>query len=143
MNADRVKIAFTSHDGTVETMWAEVLGDDLYRLSNIPFFQCGVSYRDVVNASPADDGLLEFRSMAEKSGHRTIRVNVPPARSGERDELLHGVVALGCTYEGAFKHWLAIDVPPEVSLDSVCDYLAEQGWDWEYTDPTQAQLQHH
>ncbi|HEX6050934.1 MAG TPA: DUF4265 domain-containing protein [Gemmatimonadaceae bacterium] len=42
----------------VETLWADRVGPDLYRLDNSPFWAYGVSWLDVVEAHPDADGVL-------------------------------------------------------------------------------------
>lgn len=134
------KIAFQSGEGTAETLWAESLGSELYRLHNTPFFFYGVSYQDIVVATPAEDGMLEYQRTHEKGGHRTVRVLVPPVRLPELGELMTAIAGMSCHSESAFNQLLAIDLPPEVAMDAICDYLTEAGWEWEHADPTQAQV---
>jgi hypothetical protein len=55
----------------VETVWAEQVGPDHYRLDNSPFWAYGVSWRDVVEAHMDEGGQLGFTRIVEKSGHRT------------------------------------------------------------------------
>ena len=46
-----VKIAFRDSAGEVETLWAFDLGGRRYQLDNSSWFQYGVSYNDIVEAS--------------------------------------------------------------------------------------------
>jgi hypothetical protein len=56
------------------------------------------------------------------------------------DLVLQGLVSLGCTYEGANRGYMSIDLPPGVQLEKVRQYLIEQGAQWEHADPTYAEL---
>ena len=127
----------------VETLWATALGDDEYMLDNSPFYAYSVSWKDTVYA-PVDEaeGLPTFVRVVRKSGHRTIRVIFdPPVQEGnESDVVLQGLVALGCSYEGANRGYVSIDLPPSVSLERVRQYLIQQGAQWEHADPTYADL---
>ena len=58
----------------VETLWADPVGPNLYRLDNSPFWAYGVSWKDVVEAHPDPDGMLRMTRVAQKSGHRTLRI---------------------------------------------------------------------
>ena len=62
-------------EANVETLWAWNLGDDRYRLDNLPYFAYSVSTDDIVYA-PFDEneGFPIFRKVLEKSGNRTIRI---------------------------------------------------------------------
>ena len=129
-------------DDNVETLWAERVGPDRYRLDNSPFFAYGVSWQDIIEARPADDGMLTFVRVVEKAGHRTVRVILDPGadRSLESQAVLDGLVALGASYEGANPRYLAIDIPPKVALDSIVEYLVASGCQWEYGDPRYSDL---
>lgn len=128
-------------DGTtdVETLWAHDLGSDRYRLANSPFYAYGVSWQDIVHA-PFDpqEGFRTFQSVVEKSGNRTIRIVFDDAsvESGKAKSVLDGVSALGCDYEGATKTYLSINIPPDIDLDAVVDFLIRESAEWEHADPT-------
>jgi len=132
-----VKIAFPDERGDVETMWAFDLGEGRYKLDSTPWYQYGVSYQDVVAASPGPDGFLQFERVIAKSGIRTLRVRsdepVPQA-------LLGHLVAAGCHYEGANPKFIGIDVPAGVALSAATDLLVASGLEWEYADPTYEQV---
>ena len=115
--AELVKIAFTDDDGQVETLWAFDLGGGRYRLDSTPWFQYGVSWKDVV----------------------TVRVAFEE-RTGAENPILSGLQSLGCSFEGANSRLFAIDIPPEVSLQAVRDFLVSNKVQWEYADPTYAGL---
>jgi hypothetical protein len=137
-DARLVKVGFRDAAGDVETLWAFDLGDGRYRLDSTPWFQYGVSYQDVVEASPEADGMLFFSRVVEKSGRCTVRVQ---ADDGVSSELIERLVAIGCTYEGASPKYIAFDVPVRVGLDAVVAVLVEANANWEHADPTYEQLQ--
>jgi len=141
----KVLFRMPEDDGSsrVETLWAIPLGEDKYVLDNSPFYAYSVSWKDTVYAPVTEvEGLPTFVRVIKKSGHRTVRVIFePPVQEGnESDVLLQGLLKLGCTYEGANRGYMAIDLPPEVSLESVRQYLIEQRAQWEHADPTYAAL---
>jgi hypothetical protein len=126
----------------VETLWAERVGPDLYRLDNCPWYAYGVSWKDIVEAHPDADGMLVMSRVAEKSGHRTIRVifkekvtEWPKGRS-----ILDGALALGATCENSNDRYMAIDIPPGVDLMSICRHFSEHEVEWEHADPTYESL---
>jgi Domain of unknown function (DUF4265) len=132
-------------DGTaeVETLWATELGNDEYKLDNSPFYAYSVSWQDIVYA-PFDpiEERPTFRRVVRKSGNRTVRVIFEPAveAGNSSDQLLQGLVALGCSYEGADRGYMSINIPANVQLEVVRDYLILKQADWEYADPRYSEL---
>lgn len=126
----------------VETLWADVVGPNLYRLDNSPFWAYSVSWRDVVEAHPDENDQLRMTRVVEKSGHRTVRVIFERGadESPEADAVLEGVVALGASYEGMNPRYIAIDIPPAVDLMAVARFLTERGVKWEHADPRYSEL---
>jgi hypothetical protein len=122
----------------VETLWAHDLGSDRYRLANCPFYAYGVSWEDIIHA-PFDpqEGFPTFQRVLEKSGNRTIRIvfDDESVESGKAKSVLDGIMALGCDYEGATKTYLSINVPPDIDLDAVVDFLIRKNAEWEHADP--------
>ena len=80
--------------------------------------------------------------MVEKSGHRTVRVILePPAdQSSESQAVLDDLVTLGASYEGMHPGYLAIDIPPDVQLERIVEYLTASGRQWEHADPRYSEL---
>ena len=132
-------------DGTaeVETLWATELGNDEYKLDNSPFYAYSVSWEDIVYA-PFDpiEARPTFQRVIKKSGNRTVRVIFePPVEAGNSsDQLLQGLVALGCSYEGANPGYMSINIPAFVQLEVVRDYLIFKQANWEYADPRYSEL---
>lgn len=128
-------------DGTseIETLWATHLGDDEYELDNSPFYAYGVSWKDVVIAPYNEEQQRPtFQSVLRKSGNRTVRLifETPVESGNESDNLLQGLISLGCDYEGATKKYICVNIPPNVSLEQVRAYLINNDATWEHADPT-------
>lgn len=129
-----------NEDGSahVETPWATNLGNDQYEINNSLWYAYGVSWLDVVYA-PLDekDGCAVFQHVVRKAGHRTVRVAFPsPVSPGDlSDRALQGLVAMGCSYEGAWGKLFSVDIPPEVDLGQVRSFLVSEKVDWEHADP--------
>ena len=126
------KVAFTDEQGEVETLWAFDLGNGRYKLDNTPWYQYGLSYQDIVAASPRD-GQLHFDRVILKSGFRTLRVR---SEHAVPQSLLDALVEVGCKYEGARPTFIGIDVPAHVELSVATELLVASGLEWEYADPT-------
>ncbi len=113
-------------------------------MDNSPFFAYGVSWQDVIEARAAPDGPLEFVRRVSRSGHRTVRVFFDSflAKDPRAQTILGALNALGCTYEGRLPRLVSVDVPPEVDLQDVVQFLSRQsGIQWEYADPTYEQVE--
>lgn len=127
----------------VETIWAVPLGEERFVLENSPFFAYGVSWQDTILA-PFDEreGMHAFQRVLKKSGNRTIRVIFdPPVSPGNAsDEVLQGLVGLGCSYEGANPTYVSINIPPDIVLEHVCSFLIDREAQWEHADPTHESL---
>ncbi len=137
---DRIKVTFVLdeadwHSHATETVWAEPVGGDRFRLDNVPFYAYGVSYDDTVVATETDEGRLVQR-VSERGGHSTYRIFVsdPEAVEGFRQSWAP-LQALGCTLERATRRLLAVDVPPEADIHEVYSGLAKGEaagvWDFE------------
>ena len=135
--ADLIKSELRTDD-EFETLWANPLGGNLYRLDNTPLFAYGVSWKDVVEAVPQQGALPLFTRVVEKSGHRTVRVILQNADELER--LKSGMLALGCSFEGAWSKLIGIDIPAGASLEAVRGFLVDGGYEWEHADPTYDRL---
>ena len=148
-DARKVKVHFglaQGEDGyppaSVESLWATALGRGRFRIDNIPFFVCGVSSFDIVTAQERSDGVPWFETLAEASGHSTIRVTIfrDSIDSRPRDERVQELRAslrkIGCPSElSHIPGFFSVDVPPEVSYHTVKQVLANGAkrrlWDFE------------
>jgi len=142
-NDPTAKVLFRVPDvdggATVETLWAVPLGNDFYKLDNSPFYAYGVSWQDTVYApvSP-EEQMATFQSVVERAGNRTVRIIFdPPVSPGNSsDQVLQGLVSLGCSYEGATPKYISVNIPPTVDLQHVRSHLISHDAQWEHADPT-------
>lgn len=135
---DLVKIELCGPEGDVETLWARPVGPDRYRLENSPFLAYGLSYQDLIEARPSAAGERPaLVRVVQKSGNRTIRVLLdPPANeSAAAQAVLRELVDMGCSVEGLHMRCIAVNVPPDIELERVEDYLYETKYMWEHGDP--------
>lgn len=144
MDNELVKIRLKSTDeNDYETVWAEPLADNYYRLDNSPFFAYGLSWRDVVEARVGSDGVLDYVRVIRKSGNRTVRIIFPAYGSSDDKArvVLEEIRKLGCSYEGMKPSLVSVNVPPDINLASVTNFLKTcSGIEWEYADPTYSEI---
>ena len=121
-----VKIRFKLDGGPFagETAWAEHVGDDLYRLLNIPYHAMGYAEGDVVQCIKKDEW-NEVLSIAYDSGNGTLRLLFTDSESPEARQVLDELVSVGCTYERASSTFVGVTVPStlEVPFSQVSNYL--------------------
>ena len=135
------KVAFRvviGDDVEVETPWARRIGVNTYALDNLPWYAYGISVGDTFEAIPTDDGFPEFTRVIAKSGNRTVRVILKPSakESPASQAVLDRFIAMGCEYEGMDNSYVAVNIPPSVSLADVCRFITDCGLQWEHADPT-------
>ena len=127
----------------VETPWVIDLGNGRYRMENCPFYFYGVAAGDIVGAEYSEEeGRLAFTKVLEKSGNKLVRVvfENPADEKGPEKENLNKLVEMGCSYEGANPKYICIDIPKDVDLFEVCNYLTENAIQWEHAAPSYAEL---
>lgn len=124
------------HGHARETMWAERVGDNRYRLRNVPFYAKGLSFGDVVFAEPDSDGQPLVTGVSLRGGHSTYRVAPSvPVESPSFVAAWKPLKASGCSFEGMEGKLLAVDVPPAANIYDVYEAF-ERGehegvWDFE------------
>lgn len=95
-----------------ESFWATPLGNDLFRIENIPFYAYGLNFLDIVQATPDPEYLIpEIRIVITPSGHRTYRVMFKKEVVHEKQvELLESLEVFCAKYERANSTNVAIDI---------------------------------
>lgn len=110
-----------------ESFWATPLGNDLYRLENVPFYAYGLNFHDVVKATSDSDELIpEIRELVESSGHRTFRVFFDKSIDKQNQEkILDSLRELSISYERANDIYLSLDMQANGNYQAVFDRLDE------------------
>lgn len=142
MEENLVKVVLRLEEGDdvyVETPWATDLGGGRYRLENCPFYFYDLAYGDIFLAEYSEEeGRLAFVKVLEPSGHKLVRIifENPADEEGKEKEQLDSLVAMGCAYEGANPKYICLDIPPEVELGKVTEYLINNEVNWEHAAPS-------
>lgn len=122
----QVKVRFNLQGNAAggETIWAEQVGENLYRLLNIPFYATGYAVGDIVRCIPRG-GWSEVVGMEHDSGNGTIRIYFANSESPEAQEVLNELVSVSCEYERASSMLVAVSVPStiEVPFSQLSNYL--------------------
>ncbi len=126
------------HGHGSESVWAERISDNKFKLRNSPFFAKGVSFEDIVSTFKDNQNLV-YKKTLISAGHSTYRLLV------KADDLpkpfsvyWKPIENLGCSYEENSEMALrmyAVDVPPTTDVKKVYAFLEmgeEAGvWDFE------------
>lgn len=105
-----------------EGLWAIPMGDDRFKIDNIPFYAKNLSCDDIVKATRQGDDYV-FKQVVSPSENSTIRIVLYDlANEGSvRNDLTN----LGCSIEGTgTPGLLAVNVPKK-SIEPVVDFLEE------------------
>ncbi|RDV27358.1 DUF4265 domain-containing protein [Alteromonas aestuariivivens] len=107
-----------------ESMWAEPLGNDIYRLENVPFFSYSLNFKDEVKAYSDDDGVLEITDVVARSGNRTLRIIFDKSIDRQKQEYyIEQIRDLDCSLERWDETYLAINVRKSAHYLDVIDHF--------------------
>lgn len=130
--ASLTKIAIDLPEGAPtqqETLWAERLGQNLFRLDNTPWYARDCALDDVIFCEEKEGQLPRFIRVVRPSGNRTLRLFVPDTagRAAVKTRVFKTLDEAGCFYEefGSNKGLIAVTVPHTVDLEQVLARLKE------------------
>jgi len=126
------------HGHATETIWAEKVGQNRYRVRSVPFFAKNVSNEDIV-LTHREEGVTIFDQVSIRGGHSTYRLFLAAANGldgGDFKLLWRQLEQLGCTYERATERLLAVDVPTSNRLKQAYAILerGESSGVWEFEE---------
>lgn len=120
--SERAKVVFPlqrdESEYATESVWAERLSENRFRILNSPFFVFGVSYEDVVEAEPEGE-IFRFVRVFQRSGRSTYRVILQGGRTIEGADFVERwrpFHECGCTYESANDKYIAVDMAPNTDV---------------------------
>jgi hypothetical protein len=94
-----------------ESMWAEPLGNNIYRLENVPFFSYSLNFKDDVQAFENDNGILEMENVIARSGNRTLRVIFDKSMDRNKQDIyIEKIRYLDCSLERWDETYLTVNV---------------------------------
>jgi len=123
-----------------ERVWCLQVGEDSYRVDNVPWFVPDLAVGDVVRARPpAPDTHPVFEELVNRSDHVTIRLIVfrRGPLEGDLARALEPFTALGVYGEGVSQFgMLALDIEPTAPLPAIVATLRRgvEGGSWEFEE---------
>jgi hypothetical protein len=109
----KVRIDLSLIDGAPaagELLWAQPLGDNLFRLRNIPSFAFGLSEGDVVRCTE-ENGVTTVSSLVHDSGNGAIRVYFRGESAVDRERVFAALRKRGCSHELGHRTLVMFTVP--------------------------------
>ncbi len=103
-----------------ESIWGVDLGNNLFKINNIPFYTKDVSFDDTVSVIDID-GALHYKKTIKSSGNSTIRIIFFDEK--EIEDYINAIQKMGCEYEKFSSTFIAINIPITTNLEIVLDYL--------------------
>lgn len=124
----------------VESVWVRPVSGHLYEMDSIPFFTRDATVGDVILAREDENGNLWFQAIDQHSKHSLIRVVFFDRDCTEF--VIEKLREIGCNTERMQQYNLvAVDVPGDVSLERVQDFLEMQSSEG-HVDYEEALLRH-
>lgn len=117
-----------------ETVRATPIARGRLRIDGIPLVARGVSFHDLVQASPGGDSPMvhDFARVIQKSGHKTIHFTA----AGLRDKatrlprLLAALGELGCAHDTRDQRLHGVNVPPTADMKAIAAIFEECQLAW-------------
>lgn len=104
-----------------ESLWFDRY-EAFYCLKNIPFFIDNLSYEDVVELIPSEDGYYEIKSIVKSSDNSTIWLSFYDEKASK--QYLDKINMYGCGYEaGIFKNYYAVNIPSTVDIERIYNII--------------------
>jgi hypothetical protein len=126
---DRTKVVFDLERGEApyetESVWAEQISDNHFRVLNSPFYIFGISFEDEVEAEPFG-AVFKFVRVVQRSGRSTYRIILQGENTIAGDEFLkmwEPFRNAGCTFEAASPRYIAVDMPPSANVAELYELL--------------------
>lgn len=112
----------------VESVWVKPVSGHLYEIDSIPFFTREATVGDVILTREDSNGNLWFQDIDRQSTHSLIRVVFFDHDCV--DDVIEKLRAIGCSTERMQQfNLVAVDVPGNVSLERVQEFLHAQSSD--------------
>jgi hypothetical protein len=110
-----------------EGIWAKSLGKDLFQIDNIPFHAYGLNLGDIVEAiEPSPELKPQVTKVVKASGHRTLRIIFEKEYAEEQQApYIKEMKDMGVGVERNNSVLLALDVPPEIDYQMICNHLSK------------------
>ena len=118
----------------IENLWAEKIGNNLFKVDSIPFFAKNIAVGDIVKVEyDEEEKLLYFDELVEPSGNSVVRII--PFDKSISGEIGKKLLDLGCDWESLENgNLIAVHIPKEVPYGQIRTYLDEGSEKFDYQE---------
>lgn len=107
-----------------ETIWVFKVGENSYRVDNIPFFAPNIAFYDIISIEE-DNGVLYFNELLEESGNSTVQIVFFDEGLGQIK--IKELGDLGCGWEGMKGLPIyAVEIPREIDYNVIKTWLSAE-----------------
>lgn len=104
----------------IETIWAKRLGNQLYRIENVPFLNDQVNLGDVVKCETSSDNFSLVVEIIRKSGSRNLQVEFAKETSAENAvDVIEELKRKKVFYERAGARFYVFNVEPDMNYEEI------------------------
>ena len=110
---------------SMESIWAEVTEEGYLKVNNIPFYSKEISLGDIVSGIQTEENYLLYDKTIIHSKNSTLRIVFFNENQKFKDKILTKLIDLGCEYEAFNVNFYAINIPIQVDIEEIYNFLDE------------------
>lgn len=110
---------------SMESIWAEVTEEGYLKINNIPFYSKEISLGDIVSGIQTEENYLLYDKTIIHSKNSTLRIVFFNENQKFKDKILTKLIDLGCESEAFNVNFYAINIPIQVDIEEIYNFLDE------------------
>ena len=110
---------------SMESIWAEETEEGYLKINNIPFYSKEISFGDIVSVIQKEENYLLYDKTIIHSKNSTLRIVFFNENQKFKDKILAKLIDLGCEYEAFNVNFYAINIPIQVDIEEIYNFLDE------------------
>lgn len=124
----KVSLIYTDLNGNVseELIWVKPIGNELYKIDNIPFFAPNLAYEDIISIEHEGDKLY-FENLIEMSGNSTVQVVFFEKNKNIENAILKQIESFQSSWEGMEGGgYYSLNIPESVNYKDIREFLEDK-----------------
>ena len=110
---------------SMESVWVEVTEEGYLKVNNIPFYSKEISFGDIVSVIQTEENYLLYDKTIIHSKNSTLRIVFFNENQKFKDKILAKLINLGCESETFNANFHAINIPIQVDIEEIYNFLDE------------------
>ena len=110
---------------SMESIWAEETEEGYLKINNIPFYSKEISFGDIVSVIQKEENYLLYDKTIIHSKNSTLRIVFFNENQKFKDKILAKLIDLGCESEVFNVNFYAINIPIQVDIEEIYNFLDE------------------